>query len=328
MIYYLFYRHPYVNSFGIWENSSFKVFVQKGTDKNKIKKELLNTNKFFLDNFHLEIVMGKFVQKKTLKQGDFLLACTRNDSEMYNRGTLGGFVRKNDDKRKIYGLTCNHIFPEEKQLAYTDALYGFTVVGRCAFTTKENACDFAAIEMMDSFIDGCDLPVRRDDKKKVNAQIYTGNLHNVGLVHKIGAATNVTSGRIISMDYYDKDMDNHCRDNIFLVKGLNGPFSEEGDSGSLVFCRPNSVIQNHVNVLGMVFAQNIKTNCDGDDDAFNVEDNLSICYRINTALELFKENQGGGFEVKFQDDLSVNLSSPSLQSLSSEDSAMFLSGLN
>lgn len=321
MIYHLFNRHPYVNSFGIWENSSFKVFVQKGTDKNKIKKELLNTNNFFWDNFHLEIVMGKYVQMKTLKQGDFLLACTRNDSEMYNIGTLGGFVRKNDDKRKIYGLTCNHIFPEEKQLAYTTALNDFTVIGRCAFTTKENACDFAAIEMMDSFIDGCDVPVRRDDKKKVNAQIYTGNLNNVGLVHKIGAATDVTSGRIISMEYYDKEMDNHYRDNIFLVKGLNGPFSEEGDSGSLVFCRPNSVIQNHVNVLGMVFAQNIKTNCDGDDDAFNVEDNLSICYRINTALELFKENQGGGFEVKFQDDLSVNLSSPSLQSFSSEDSS-------
>lgn len=264
--------------------------------------------------------MGKFVQKKTLKQGDFLLACTRNDSEMYNIGTLGGFVRKNDDKRKIYGLTCNHIFPEENQLAYIDGLNRFEVIGRCAFTTKENDCDFAAIEIMDSFLDECDVTVRRDDKKKVNAQIYTGNLNNVGLVHKIGAETDVTSGRIISTEYYDKEMENHCRGNIFLVKGLNGPFSE-GDSGSLVFSRPNSVIQNHVNVLGMVFAKNIKTNCDGDDDAFNADNNLSICYRINTALELLKKNQGGGFEVNFEDDLSVNLSSSSSQSLSSEDSS-------
>lgn len=168
---------------------------------------------------------------------------------------------------------------------------------------KENARDFAAIEMMDSFLDWCDIPVKRADKKKVNAQIYTRSLNTVGLVHNIGAATDVTSGRIISMEYYDKEMENHCRDNIFLVKCLHGPFSEEGDSGSLVFCRPNFVIQNHVNVLGIVFAQNIKTNCDGDDDAFNVEDNLFVYYRIDTALELFKENQGGGFEVKFQDEL-------------------------
>lgn len=81
---------------------------------------------------------GKIVQKKKLKQGDFLIACTRNDSEMYNRGTLGGFVRKKDDKRKIYCMTCNHIFPEKKkQLAYTNALNGFKIIGRCAFTTKK-----------------------------------------------------------------------------------------------------------------------------------------------------------------------------------------------
>lgn len=114
MIYYLFYRYFYVNFFGIWENLFFKVFVQKGIDKNKMKKEFLNINKFFFDNFYLEIVMGKFVQKKILKQGDFLFVCIWNDFEMYNRGIFGGFVRKNDDKRKIYGLICNYIFFEEK----------------------------------------------------------------------------------------------------------------------------------------------------------------------------------------------------------------------
>lgn len=324
----IFFRMPSVNSFGIWEKLSFKVFVKKGTDENKLKNKLLKMNKDFFDKFHLEIVKGKFLVKKTLKQGDPLLSGIPEDYRLFNKGTLGGFVRKNDDKKKIYALSCNHIFPEEKQLAYTNDSNGFREMGTCVFTTREKSCDFAAIELRDSFLDGCDVTVRREDKKKVNAKIYTGSLHNVGLVHKIGAATDVTSGRIMSLEYYDKEMDSHCRDNIFLVKGLNGPFSEEGDSGSLVFCRPNSVIQNHVNVLGMVFAQNIKLNCDGDDDAFNVEDNLCICYRINTALELFKENQGGGFEVNFQDDLTVSMSSLSSQSFSSEDSAMFLSGLN
>lgn len=195
------------------------------------------------------------------------------------------------------------------------------------FTTREKACDFAAIELNHSFLDVCDVTVRRDDNKKVNAKLYTKNLRNVGLVHKIGAATNVTSGRIISLEYYDKEMDSHCLDNIFLVKGLNGPFSEEGDSGSLVFSRPNSVLQNNVNVLGMVYAQSITINYDDDDDddqhrlsaACNIADNISVCYRIHTALELLKRNQGEGFDVKFQDDLSVTLSS-SIQSLRSEDS--------
>lgn len=325
MVYYWFYRLNYVNSFGIWENSSIKVFAKEETDENKIKRELFNINKVFFNNFHLEIIKGKFEQKKTLKQGDLLLASKRCDLGMCYTGTLGGFVRKNDNRGRIYGLTCNHIFPEEKQLAYVKASDGLREIGTCVFTTREKACDFAAIEMMDSFLDGCDVTVRREDKKKVNAKIYTGNLHNVGLVHKIGAATDVTSGRIMCLEYYDKEMDSHCRDNIFLVKGLNGSFSEEGDSGSLVFCRPNSVNQNYVNVLGMVFAQNIKLNNDGDagdypnrtSTVFNAEDNLSVCYRIHTALELFKASQDGEFEVKFQDDLSVTLSSSSSRSSSS-----------
>lgn len=316
---------PYVNSFGIWGTSSFKVFVQKETDINKMEKELLNINKKFFDNFNLEIVKGKFVQKKTLKQGDHLLSRKRNDSELYNAGTLGGFVRKNDDKRKIYALTCNHIFPEERQLAYARDSDGFKEMGTCVFTTREKACDFAAIELKDSFLDACDVTVRRDDDKKVNAKVYKKHLSNVGLVHKIGAATNVTSGRIVSLEYYDKEMDNHYLDTVFLVKGLNGPFSKEGDSGSLVFSRPNSVLQNYVNVLGMVYAQCVTIDDDSDDDdpqrfPHYVPDNISVCHRIHTALELFKENQGEGFDVKFQDDLSVTTSS-SFQSLSSGDSS-------
>lgn len=317
---------PYVKSFGIWEKVFFKVFVQTGTDKNKIKKELLKINKKFFDSFHLKIVKGKCVVKKTMKQGDPLLSCMPNDSGLYNAGTIGGFVRENDNKMKIYALTCNHIFPKEKQLAYANDSDGLREIGTCVFTTKEKACDFAAIELKESFSDKCDVSVRRDDKKKVKANIYTENLQNFGLVHKIGAATNVTDGRIMCSEYYDKEMDSEYQDNIFLVKGINGPFSEEGDSGSLVFSRPNSVIQNSINVLGMVCAQNITINYDDDDDddphrlpdAQNVSDNLSVCYRIHTALELFKENQGGGFDVKFQDDLSVALSS-SLQSFSSGD---------
>lgn len=186
-------------------------------------------------------------------------------------------------------MTCNHIFPEEKQLAYANDSNGFKEIGTCVFTTREKACDFAAIELLDSFLDVCDVTVRREDKRKVNAKLCTGNLYNVGLVYKIGARTDVTSRRIMSLEYYDKELDTHCRENIFLVKGLNGPFSEEGESESLVFCRPNSVKQNYVNVLGMVFAQIIKINYYGteDDDpncmSTTVGDNLCVCYRIHSA---------------------------------------------
>lgn len=105
-------------------------------------------------------------------------------------GTLGGFVTETDDERKIYALTCNHIFPNLNQVAYTD--YSCEEIGTCVFTTTDKSCDFAAIEIKESFLDKCDIVFRRDDKKRVNAKLYTENLSNLGLVYKIGAATDVT----------------------------------------------------------------------------------------------------------------------------------------
>lgn len=84
--------------------------------------------------------------------------------------------------------------------------------------------------------------VRRDDDKKVNVKVYKKNLCNVGLVYKIGVVMNVISGCIISWEYYDKEMDSDCWESIFLVKGLNGLFFKEGDSGLFVFSRLNFVI--------------------------------------------------------------------------------------
>lgn len=51
----------FVNFFGIWDNLFFKVFVKKEIDGNRLKKEFLNINKNFFDNFFLEIVKRKYV---------------------------------------------------------------------------------------------------------------------------------------------------------------------------------------------------------------------------------------------------------------------------
>lgn len=50
-----------------------------------------------------------------------------DENGTYNAGTLGWFVTKIDDERKIYALTCNHLFLDknEANLAYADNSYGF-----------------------------------------------------------------------------------------------------------------------------------------------------------------------------------------------------------
>lgn len=92
------------------------------------------------------------------------------------------------------------------------------------------------------------MAFRREDKKITNAKVYTQNLENVQFVHKIGAETGMTKGRVVSKEYYNKLIDAENQDYVFLVEGTNGIFSTEGDSGSLVFTGPKTVEQNFVYV--------------------------------------------------------------------------------
>eukprot|EP00105_Crassostrea_gigas_P039428 XP_019923576.1 PREDICTED: uncharacterized protein LOC105330336 [Crassostrea gigas] len=48
-----------VNSFGIWNTSSFKVFVKKTTDLKELRDELIMLNKKFCQQYHLEIEKKK-----------------------------------------------------------------------------------------------------------------------------------------------------------------------------------------------------------------------------------------------------------------------------
>lgn len=194
------------------------------------------------------------------------------------------------------------------------------------FTTREQSCDFAAIEIEQSFVDKCDVCVTREDREKTNARVYAGSIGNIGLVHKIGATTDVTKGSILSPEWHERVLDSNWA-STFLVQGISENFSEEGDSGSLVFSRPRNVQQNCVDVMGMVYGnkltvydtdeenEHVENNSnEGEIAASNVQDadNISSCFRIHTALELFKESQGEDFDVKFKDDLSSSSPSSSL----------------
>lgn len=275
----------------------------------------MKINKSFLEKFQLEIEERKLVPIQTFLQGDQIM-----DKKNGQKATLGGFVREVKNKRKIYALTCSHMFDQEGQIAYAG---DFEAIGACVYTTRENACDFAAIGINESFSDKCDLAFRREDGKKVNANLYTESLDKIGIVFKKGATTNVTSGCIISSEYYDKVLNDLDLGTNFLVQGLDGSFVEDGDSGSLVFSRPNCAKQTYVDVLGMVYAKKLtvkdevdhgKPHCKSSDNGF---DNISVCYRIHTALELFEKKLG--IDVQFKDDLSL-ISTSSVQSYSSADS--------
>lgn len=361
---YLFGKSD-VNAFGIWNNSSFKIFVKTTTVKEELEGELVERYHNFFKYYPLDIEFGILIENPILKQGDPIYA--DDCCEKHPTGTLGGFVMRVNEDRKKYALTCNHIFPSRNKMAYADDSDDGArrQIGSCVFTKNDMSCDFAAIEMNDTISNKCDVTFRRDDGKGINAHLYDENLEDVGIVHKIGATTGVTQGYILSSEFYNKYPAEGNRECIFLVKGTHGNFSEEGDSGSLVFSRPRSVQQNYVDIVGMVYAKNRKAKDDVETEVYNRtdkeseqlhanhdistevenahennpqnctpslsseydgtttaendqdDDEYSCCYRLHTALELFEEDQGQGFEVRFKDDLS--LSSPATSSSSGSD---------
>lgn len=131
------YRRPDVHSFGIWRNSALRVYVKKTTDENCLMVELKKLNKMFFTQYNLDIVKSKLVEKKEHETRDSIMPNLPNEDGKYNAGTLGGFVTKTDNERKIYALTCNHIFPIKNQLAYIDETHKFSEIGTCVFTTRD-----------------------------------------------------------------------------------------------------------------------------------------------------------------------------------------------
>lgn len=307
-----YYRRDDVTSFGIWQNYQFKVFVEKTVDKMELRDDLTKLDQDFSMKYRLDIEERTLLKKLTLKQGDGIQQKEGGDDV---KGTLGGFVTRTDQPSKIYGLTCNHIFPIENLPAYSANCSQPNQIGTCVFTTRDMSSDFAAIEM-DEVID-CDVCLRSEDEKRTNARLYDGNMQEIGVVHKIGARSGPTTGFILSSEFYDKITDIESRDFIFLVGVEDGDvFSKKGDSGSLVFSRQFELGKKYIGVVGMVFG--IYNN---EDDRLEEEEgnaiggtsnetksasaiprHISCCYRIRPSLELFERYKN--MSVKFKDDYS------------------------
>lgn len=323
------FRTNEVLSFGLWQNSCLKIFVMKGTNKRKLRTDVSNVDKDFFEKHKIEFEQGKLVKKQTLMQGD---SVQRMEEKHALIGTLGGFVSDEENPSQKYALTCNHIFPTKNLRAYVDSSQP-KEIGTCVFTTRENLSDFAAIEINETT--ECDVTFRNEKGEKISACLYDGSIENICYVHKFGAVSGLTTGSILSSEYYDK----LTGEENFLVAGEYGQsFSEQGDSGALAFSRPPESKQNYVSIVGMVSGTYQKHDERSDDeekehrsnkkdnnsdvksfstcedgkgkchsDASTDPEHISCCYRIGPALGLFQQDQC--VSVKFKDDVPSSLPS-------------------
>lgn len=128
-----------------------------------------------------------------------------DENGIYNVGIFGGFVIKIDDDRKIYVLICNYLFLDKNEvnLVYVDNLDGFREIGICVFLMMDKLCDFVVIEIMDLFLDNCEVIFRWEDEKIINVWLYIESLY-FRIVYKIGVVMNVIIGIICSFEWYKK----------------------------------------------------------------------------------------------------------------------------
>lgn len=104
-------------------------------------------------------------------------------------------------------------------------------------TVKTKGCGFAAVEIKECYSNSCDEAFVKENKKKINANLYSNSLQTGDSVHKRRVTADVTNGRIVRLEFYLKATDKSNQKNTFLLKGIAEKFSERGDSGSLVFSR-------------------------------------------------------------------------------------------
>eukprot|EP00027_Filamoeba_sp_ATCC50430_P010836 CAMPEP_0168543698 /NCGR_PEP_ID=MMETSP0413-20121227/2031_1 /TAXON_ID=136452 /ORGANISM="Filamoeba nolandi, Strain NC-AS-23-1" /LENGTH=322 /DNA_ID=CAMNT_0008573681 /DNA_START=233 /DNA_END=1197 /DNA_ORIENTATION=+ len=158
-------------------------------------------------------------------------------------GTLGGFVAKSDHH---YLLTSYHVLKALEDGIYHDGIQISSAKSR--LLNSEAGCGMSLLE-----------PGHR-----INLNVFVGGFaarivgirqpKNGDFVFKVGARTGITFGAI-SLASTSVRTNDHTEHTGFMVESQRGPFSESGDSGSLIFHFDEHLLsRNQVQVVGMLYA--------------------------------------------------------------------------
>ena len=99
-----------------------------------LREEIQKINSSFFKEYTQEVENREFhVKKFMIRQGDSILTSSSTENiDESNRGTLGGFVTKEDDPNTKYALTCEHVIPFDEGMAFTSDT-PVTHIGNCVF---------------------------------------------------------------------------------------------------------------------------------------------------------------------------------------------------
>ncbi|XP_062597434.1 uncharacterized protein LOC134258861 [Saccostrea cucullata] len=300
---FLFERSD-VQGFGIWETSEFRVFVRNREDIESLNSELYKLDPEFLNTMSLHIVSGELNIYNHVKQGEKIYL-DKND-EISKYATAGALLRDNRGQGELYGLTCHHALPRENEFVYVTSGENkqLAQVGECIYSDQKPFHDFAVFQIDKNKRGTCDTTFLNRMEKPCNVNIHEGPISANSVVHKKGATTNLSDGRITSSEFYHELFGK--RSEMFLVSSFNSdeyPFSLQGDSGSVVFQHDRSPEQRSVHALGLVTGGIDEVRDESLKDLLN----STVCLRLNKALSCLSEKKQ--LDLEFENSCRISSSS-------------------
>ncbi|XP_062579442.1 uncharacterized protein LOC134241398 [Saccostrea cucullata] len=284
------FQKPGIRGFGILDLSNLRVFIENIAEIESLKSEL-----------YLKIVCDKIKIQNYVEQGDKIYLNKKTDNTQFSYATVGALL-KDDGEGEVYGLTCHHALTQEKQQVYTLSpdTSKLSKVGECIYSDEKPLHDFAVFQIDKGKERHCNTTFLNRMEDPCNVNIHQGLVPSNAVVHKKGATSNFTDGRILSPEFYYKLLGDEQEKFpfLFLVSSLDSgdhPFSAEGDSGSVVFHHDSSLDQTSVSALGLVTGRIIDVRDESSTEALNA----TVCFRLNTALSRLSEKKQ--WNLKFED---------------------------
>ena len=251
-------------------------------------KELMKLSSFQWQTSFLPVVDISW--KSQVAQGDRLFL----DSQGTGHGTVGGFGKTADGQ--MVALTSGHLYLANRfQPLYVKVMDNFIRLGDNIgrIGTHEYLLDIAVIRVSDDIATDCEKYIRTQEGEQKSAIIYKGHIEDAvdTIVHKKGATTGWTTGFVKGSHTVPSTDDSP---GAVLVEGMDGNFSEQGDSGSLVFKMGDDSDLETVEVVAILFANDLKTRDDVGREV--LVERVSLCSNMKLALEKLKEI---GVDVSF-----------------------------
>jgi S1-C subfamily serine protease len=178
--------------------------------------------------------------------GGVSVGLDRNAVNFHFAGTLGAIVVDKNDQERLYALSNNHVLADENRVEIgagvvqpgtldggrnKDRVARLTRYIPLKFENKRNWMDAAIAEFEDP--SGVDRSILDIGAPSGSADARLG-----WLVRKSGRTTGLTEGivRIIHFDVFDVEYDQgYVRvEDVLVIEGISGSFSQPGDSGSAI----------------------------------------------------------------------------------------------